>query len=64
MFKISNQLNDLDSIREQLRKNQYFHLDFNPSLGNSESTALYSELYEPNKLESKYQSVYDYFQHN
>ena len=29
-------------------KNKYFHNDFKPELGCSESAALYSDLYNPN----------------
>jgi hypothetical protein len=35
----------MDEFVKGLRKNIFFHKEFNPNLGNSESKALYSNLY-------------------
>ena len=40
--------NDLDMVRTKLRKNQVFHMNFNPSLENNEGQRYFSEVYVRN----------------
>ncbi|CDW90013.1 UNKNOWN [Stylonychia lemnae] len=43
----------------------FFHQEFKPQLGSSESSALYADLYNPNHEQSEqYESIYDYFNQN
>ena len=43
--------NDLDMVRTKLRKNQVFHMEFNPSLENNEGQRYFADVYVPNQPE-------------
>ena len=38
-------------VRTKLRKNQVFHMEFNPSLENNEGQRYFAEVYIPNQPE-------------
>ena len=40
--------NDIEMIRQRLRKNRVFHLQFNKELDNNEGRIFYTGVYEPN----------------
>jgi predicted RecB family nuclease len=43
--------NDLEMVRKKLRKNQVFHMEFNPSLENNEGQRYFADVYIPNQPE-------------
>ncbi len=43
--------NDLDIVRNKLRKNQIYHMEFEPSYENAEGQRYFAKVYEKNKTE-------------
>ena len=43
--------NDLDFVKNKLRKNQIYHMDFEPSFENAEGQRYFAKVYVQNKAE-------------
>ena len=54
----------METVKNNLRKNEIFHSKFDPSLGTSESNLFFSNLCKGDKSEHRYKNVYDYFLKN
>lgn len=55
-LKVTNRVedNDLDFVRSKLRKNQIYHMDFEPSYENAEGQRYFAKVYEKNRPEMVY----------
>lgn len=52
-LKVTNRIedNDVDLVKSKLRRNMIFHMDFDPSLDNTEGRRYFAGVYIPNKHE-------------
>ena len=51
--------NDLQAIRTKLRRNTFFHLDYDPGLENTEAQKYFDGVYVMNKQEDSEDDEYD-----
>lgn len=67
IFKVSDKIENVKALQDELRRNMFLHLDFNPSLSNQESSAIFKGLYTPGEQQdaaANCSSIYEYFNKN